>query len=128
MIKNADQKSILQLAREINELAKKARDGKLSMDEMKGATITITNIGSIGATYATPIINHPEVAIVGMYKIQDKPIITQGEEGLELEVAKVMNYTVTADHRLLDGALIANFLKSMIARLENPGVLMLDMI
>ena len=127
VIKNADQKSILQLAREINELAKKARDGKLSMDEMKGATITITNIGSIGATYATPIINHPEVAIVGMYKIQDKPIITQGEEGLELEVAKVMNYTVTADHRLLDGALIANFLKSMIARLENPGVLMLDM-
>lgn len=128
VIKNADQKSIMQLSKEINELAKKARDGKLSMDEMKGATITITNIGSIGSTYATPIINHPEVAIVGMYKIQDKPLIKYGEGGaLELDVAKVMNYTVTADHRLLDGAMIANFLKSMIARLENPGVLMLDM-
>lgn len=128
VIKNADQKSIIQLSKEINELAKKARDGKLTMDEMKGATITITNIGSIGSTYATPIINHPEVAIIGMYKIQDKPIITKGENGeLELDVAKVMNYTCTADHRLLDGAMIANFLKNMIARLENPGVLMLDM-
>lgn len=128
VIKNADQKSILQLSREIGELAKKARDGKLSMDEMKGATITITNIGSIGATYATPIINHPEVAIVGMYKIQDKPLVKYGANGeVEIEVAKVMNYTVTADHRLLDGAMIANFLKAMIARLENPGALMLDM-
>ena len=128
VIKNADQKSILQLSREINELAKKARDGKLTLDEMRGATITITNIGSIGSTYATPIINHPEVAIIGMYKIQDKPLIKMGADGkYEIDLAKVMNYTVTADHRLLDGAMIANFLKAMIARLENPGVLMLDM-
>jgi pyruvate dehydrogenase E2 component (dihydrolipoamide acetyltransferase) len=128
VIKNADQKSILQLSKEIGELAKKARDGKLTSEEMKGATITITNIGSIGATYATPIINHPEVAIVGMYKIQDKPLVKYAADGaVEIDVAKVMNYTVTADHRLLDGAMIANFLKAMIARLENPGVLMLDM-
>jgi pyruvate dehydrogenase E2 component (dihydrolipoamide acetyltransferase) len=128
VIKNADQKSIMQLSREINELAKKARDGKLALDEMRGATITITNIGSIGSTYATPIINHPEVAIIGMYKIQDKPLITKNADGtMDLDIAKVMNYTVTADHRLLDGAMIANFLKAMIARLENPGVLMLDM-
>jgi pyruvate dehydrogenase E2 component (dihydrolipoamide acetyltransferase) len=128
VIKNADQKSILQLSKEINELAKKARDGKLALDEMRGATITVTNIGSIGSTYATPIINHPEVAIVGMYKIQDKPLISTDANGeYKLDLAKVMNYTVTADHRLLDGAMIANFLKAMIARLENPGVLMLDM-
>lgn len=128
VVKNADQKSILQLSKEINELAKKARDGKLALDDMRGATITITNIGSIGSTYATPIINHPEVAIVGMYKLQEKPIISHNADGsLKLDVAKVMNYTVTADHRLLDGAMIANFLKNMIARLENPGVLMLDM-
>jgi pyruvate dehydrogenase E2 component (dihydrolipoamide acetyltransferase) len=128
VVKNADQKSILQLSREINELAKKARDGKLALDDMRGATITVTNIGSIGSTYATPIINHPEVAIIGMYKLQDKPLISHNADGsLKLDLAKVMNYTVTADHRLLDGAMIANFLKSMIARLENPGVLMLDM-
>jgi pyruvate dehydrogenase E2 component (dihydrolipoamide acetyltransferase) len=108
VIKNADQKSILELSREILDLAKRARDGKLKAEEMKGATITITNIGSVGGTYATPIINHPEVAILGMYKIQDKPVIKNGA----LAVQKVMNYTVTADHRLIDGAVAANFLKA----------------
>ena len=73
VIKNADQKTILELSKEIQDLAKKARDGKLALDEMKGATITITNIGSVGGTYATPIINHPEVAIIGLYKVDWKP-------------------------------------------------------
>lgn len=127
VIKNADQKTVTQLAREIIELSKKARDGKLALDDMKGATITITNIGSYGGTYATPIINHPEVAILGMYKIQDKPVVKQGENGLELDVIKNMNFTVTADHRLIDGAVAVRFLQSFISRIENPGVLMLDM-
>ena len=123
VIKNADQKSILELSREIIELATKAREGKLSLDEMKGATITITNIGSVGGTYATPIINHPEVAILGVYKMTDKPIIRDGE----LDVIKSMNFTVTADHRLIDGAVAARFLTSFMERIENPGVLMLDL-
>lgn len=123
VIKNADQKTILELSHEITSLAKKARDGKLSLDEMKGATITITNIGSVGGTYATPIINHPEVAILGMYKISDRPVIQNGQ----LAAIKVMNFTVTADHRLIDGAVAANFLKAFMARIENPGALMLDM-
>ncbi len=123
VIKDADHKSILQLSREIVELSKKARDGKLALDEMKGATITITNIGSVGGMYATPIINHPEVAILGMYKITEKPIVKDGK----LDVIKVMNFTVTADHRLIDGAVAANFLKAFIQRIENPGALMLDM-
>ena len=127
VIKNADQKTLLQLSKEIGELSKKARDGKLSLDEMRGATITITNIGSVGGTYATPIINHPEVAILGMYKISEKPVIKHGPDGMELDVDKVMNFTITADHRLIDGAVAANFLKSFINRIENPGVLMLDM-
>lgn len=128
VIKNAEQKTILQLSKEISDLAKRARDGKLALDEMKGATITITNIGSVGGTYATPIINHPEVAILGMYKISDKPVIKQGANGIELDVVKSMNFTITADHRLIDGAVAANFLKAFINRIENPGVLMLDMI
>jgi len=128
VIKNADQKTILQLSKEIVDLSKRAREGKLALDEMKGATITITNIGSVGGTYATPIINHPEVAILGMYKIVDKPVITKGADGsLELDVIKSMNFTITADHRLIDGAVAANFLKAFISRIENPGVLMLDM-
>jgi pyruvate dehydrogenase E2 component (dihydrolipoamide acetyltransferase) len=128
VIKNADQKTILQLAKEIVELGKKARDGKLALDDMRGATITITNIGSIGSTFATPIINHPEVAILGMYRIQEKPVVKKGEGGaLEIDVIKVMNFTVTCDHRLIDGAVAARFLQAFISRIENPGVLMLDM-
>ncbi len=123
VIKNADQKTTNQLSQEITELATKARDGKLALDEMKGATITVTNIGSVGGTYATPIINHPEVAILGMYKIVDKPVIKNGE----LDVIKSMNFTITADHRLIDGAVAARFMKSFIAKIENPGALMLEM-
>lgn len=128
VIKNADGKTILQLSREINDLAKRARDGKLALDEMKGATITVTNIGSVGGQYATPIINHPEVAIMGMYKIQEKPVIKRDAAGnMSLDSIRTMGFTITADHRLIDGAVAANFLKAFIARIENPGVLMLDM-
>ncbi|CAN5536616.1 pyruvate dehydrogenase complex dihydrolipoyllysine-residue acetyltransferase [soil metagenome] len=129
VIKNADHKSILQLSREINDLAKRARDGKLALDEMKGATITLTNIGSVAGQYATPIINHPEVAIMGMYKISEKPIIKRDSAGaMSLDSIKVMNFTITADHRLIDGAVAANFLKSFMQKIENPGILMVDMI
>jgi pyruvate dehydrogenase E2 component (dihydrolipoamide acetyltransferase) len=123
VVKNADQKTITQVAKDITELATKARDGKLALDEMKGAGFTVTNIGSVGGTYATPVINHPEVFIFGMYKIQDKPVMKDGK----IEFIKTMNFTVTADHRLIDGAVAARFLKAFIQRIENPGVLMLDM-
>jgi pyruvate dehydrogenase E2 component (dihydrolipoamide acetyltransferase) len=129
VLKNADLKTIGQLSKEIGELAKKARDGKLALDEMKGATITVTNIGSIGSTFATPIINHPEVAILGMYKLQEKPVVKRAPDGaIDIDVIKTMNFTITADHRLIDGAVAARFLQALIGRLENPGVLMLDMI
>lgn len=123
VIKNADQKTIWEISAEITELATKARAGKLSVDEMSGATITITNIGSVGGTYATPIINHPEVAIIGMYKMTDKPILKEGK----WRAIKSMNFSCTADHRLIDGAVAARFLTSMLKRLENPARLMLDM-
>ncbi len=123
VIKNADTKTVLQLSQEIEQLALKARDGKLALDEMKGATITITNIGSVGGTYATPIINHPEVAILGMYKITDKPVFKDGEFYPE----KVMNYTITCDHRLIDGAVAARFMQSFVGRIQEPSRLMLDM-
>lgn len=124
VIKNADQKTMLELSREILDLAKRGRDGKLKPDEMKGACITVTNIGSIGGTYATPVINHPEVAILGMYKIQDKLVL---DNKGQVTVRKVMNFTATCDHRLIDGAVAANFLKAFINRIQNPGVLMLDL-
>lgn len=125
VIKNADTKTILQISQEITDLATRAREGKLKSEEMKQATITITNIGSVGGTYATPIINHPEVAILGMYKISDKVIV--GEKG-EFKAVKVMNFSMTCDHRLIDGAQAGYFLRDFIARIQNPGRLMLDMI
>lgn len=123
VIKDADHKSIVEISKEIMDLSKRARDNKLKPDEMKGACITITNIGSVGGTYATPVINHPEVAILGMYKISDKPVIKNGQ----LATEKSMNYTITCDHRLIDGAVAARFLKSFLAKLENPGQLMMSM-
>ena len=124
VIKNADFKTLLQISEEIGQLAKKAQAGKLALEDMKGATITVTNLGSVGGVYATPIINHPEVAIIGMYRIQDKPRWT----GTEFVRSQVMNFTVTCDHRLIDGAVAANFMKAFAARIENPAQLMLDMI
>ncbi len=124
VVKNADFKTVLQISQEIQQLAVKAREGKLALDDMKGATITITNIGSVGGLYATPIINHPEVAILGMYKIQDKPVWN----GTEFTRGQFMNFTITCDHRLIDGAVAANFMKSFAGRIENPSQLMLDMI
>ncbi|MGE4133716.1 MAG: dihydrolipoamide acetyltransferase family protein, partial [Bdellovibrionales bacterium] len=124
VVKNADFKTVLQISQEIGQLAIKARDGKLSLDDMKGATMTITNIGSVGGLYATPIINHPEVAILGMYKIMDKPVWN----GKDFERGQFMNFTITCDHRLIDGAVAARFMKAFVARIENPSQLMLDMI
>ncbi len=124
VVKSADQKSILDISRDIVDLSTRARDGKLKVEEMRNATITITNIGSVGGTYATPVINHPEVAILGMYKISDKLVL---EAGGQVGVRKVMNFTITCDHRLIDGAVAARFLKAFINRIQNPGVLMLDM-
>lgn len=125
VIKNADQKTILELSHEIIDLSKRARDGKLKPEEMKGATITVTNIGSVGGTYATPIINHPEVAILGMYKISDRLIL---KENGQVSSSKVMNFTITADHRLIDGAVAAHFLKLFISKVQKPGMMMMDMI
>lgn len=124
VVKNADFKTILQMSQEIQQLAGKAREGKLALDDMKGASITVTNIGSVGGLYATPIINHPEVAILGVYKIMDKPVWN----GKEFVRGQFMNFTITCDHRLIDGAVAANFMKAFVARIENPSQLMLDMI
>ncbi len=123
VVKDADRKTILQISEDIQLLAAKARDGKLALEEMKGATITITNIGSVGGLYATPIINHPEVAILGMYKIQDKAVWN----GQEFQRSQFMNFSITCDHRLIDGAVAANFMKAFVERIENPSRLMLDM-
>jgi pyruvate dehydrogenase E2 component (dihydrolipoamide acetyltransferase) len=121
VVKNVESKTILDIAHEISVLAEKAKAGKLAPDEMKGGTITVTNIGSVGGIYATPIINHPEVAIIGVYEIQKKPVVINDE----IKIREMMNVTATCDHRIIDGAQAARFLKKLIARLENPDSLLL---
>ena len=124
VIKNADQKSILDLAVEIEQLAKKARDRKISLEELQGGTFTITNVGSIGGLASTPIINHPEVAILGIHKIRKQPVAKDGQ----IAIRDVTYLALSFDHRVADGALGAAFMSELIAYLENPHHMLMGLI
>jgi pyruvate dehydrogenase E2 component (dihydrolipoamide acetyltransferase) len=115
-IKRADQKSLLDLAQEISTLAEKARTRRLDLSELRGSTFTITNYGVIGATYGTPIINYPEVGILGIGRIQDRPVVDDGG----IAIHKIMPLSLVFDHRVVDGVEAARFLNVIIERLENP--------
>ncbi|HVJ65388.1 MAG TPA: dihydrolipoamide acetyltransferase family protein [Bdellovibrionota bacterium] len=123
VIKHADQKSLLQIAAEINDLSARTRAGKASADELKGSTFTITSMGNIGGLFATPIINYPEVGIMGVYKIQEKPIVKNGQ----IVVGKTMHLSLSLDHRVVDGAVGGYFCNAVIERLQNPARLLLDL-
>lgn len=119
VVKGADKKSIMVVAKEAQDLAEKARNRKLDMADMMGGTFTISNIGSIGGTFFTPIINYPEAAILGIGKIVDKPVVKDGK----IVVRKIMPLSFTYDHRLIDGAQAAAFLNTVISYLEKPDLL-----
>src|SRR6185436_5315135 len=109
-IKRADQKSLLDLAQEISTLAEKARTRRLDLSELRGSTFTITNYGVIGATYGTPIINYPEVGILGIGRIQDRPVVDDGG----IAIHKIMPLSLVFDHRVVDGVEAARFLNVII--------------
>jgi pyruvate dehydrogenase E2 component (dihydrolipoyllysine-residue acetyltransferase) len=115
-IKRADRKSLLELAQEISTLADKARTRKLDLAELRGSTFTITNYGVIGATYGTPIINYPEVGILGIGRIQDRPVVDDGG----IAIHKIMPLSLVFDHRVVDGVEAARFLNVIIDHLEHP--------
>ncbi|MEB3286867.1 MAG: dihydrolipoamide acetyltransferase family protein [Vampirovibrionales bacterium] len=121
VIKHADQKNLLTLAAEIQTLSEKARANKLSLDEIRGGTFTLTSIGSIGGLFGVPIINHPEVAIMGINKITERPVVRNGE----IVIRDMMNLSLSGDHRVVDGAEAALFTKAVIEYLENPAKLLL---
>ncbi|NNV05203.1 dihydrolipoamide acetyltransferase family protein [Geobacillus sp. C56-T2] len=122
VIKHADRKPIFALAKEINELAEKARDGKLAPNEMKGASCTITNIGSAGGQWFTPVINHPEVAILGIGRIAEKPIVRDGE----IVAAPVLALSLSFDHRMIDGATAQKALNHIKQLLSDPELLLME--
>jgi pyruvate dehydrogenase E2 component (dihydrolipoamide acetyltransferase) len=122
VIQDADAKNLLQLASEMNELVEKARERSISRDEMQGSTFTITNVGGIGGEYATPIVNHPEVAILALGAIKEKPRIVDGE----MVPRHVMTLSLSVDHRVIDGAIAAQFTNRVEEFLQNPHLLLLE--
>jgi len=122
VVKDADRKSIFNISNEINELAVKARDGKLAPDEMKGASCTISNIGSAGGQWFTPVINHPEVAILGIGRIAEKPVVKDGE----IVAAPVLSLSLSFDHRMIDGATAQNALNHIKRLLNDPELLLME--
>jgi len=122
VVKNAADKSILQLAEELTQLTEKARNRTIDLADLKGGTFTITNYGALGGIYGTPIINHPEVAILGTGKIKDTPVVRDEK----VEIRKILFIALSFDHRVVDGAEAARFLNTVIARLEDPDLILLE--
>lgn len=122
VIRNADQKSMAEIEQDISDAAGRARQGKLSMEEMQGGTFTITNGGVFGSLLATPIINPPQTGILGMHKIEDRPVVEKGQ----IVIRPMMYVALSYDHRLIDGKDSVQFLVSVKELLEDPSRLLLD--
>ena len=123
VVKHVDKKSILEIAADINALIEKTKNRALTVDEMKGGTFTITNMGPIGGLFATPILNYPEVGILGVHKIEEKPVVRGGE----IVIRSMMNLSLSFDHRVIDGAESVRFTNHIKKLLENPNLLFLEM-
>jgi pyruvate dehydrogenase E2 component (dihydrolipoamide acetyltransferase) len=122
VIKDVDRKSIAELAKEIQDLAQRTRDGKVGVDDLTGGTFTLTNAGNIGGLFATPVINFPEVAILGVHAIKKTPVV---DVAGDIVVGDVMYLSVSIDHRIVDGATGARWMNVLKDRLENPATLLL---
>ncbi len=124
VIKNIENKSLVNIAKELLDLSNKARERKLSLEDLQGSTFTITNIGSLGGMYSTPIINPPEVAILGMHRIKDMPLVINNE----IVPRKVMGLSICFDHRVIDGAQATRFMNEIKRYLEDPDLLLMEMV
>lgn len=121
-IKDADQKGTIDLSREIAEVAKRARDGKLTMDDLTGGTFTITNGGVFGSLVSTPIINYPQVGILGLHKTQDRPVAVNGE----VKIRPMMYIALSYDHRIVDGQQAVLFLVRIKELVEDPAAMLIE--
>jgi pyruvate dehydrogenase E2 component (dihydrolipoamide acetyltransferase) len=123
VIRDVDKKNIVELAVELSQLSKKARDKKITPEEMQGGTFTITNLGGIGGVGFTPIVNHPEVAILGLSRSRIEPEWIQGKDGGKFEPRLILPLSLSYDHRLIDGADAARFLRWIAEAFEQPFLL-----
>ncbi len=124
VVKNVDRLSIRQLANEIARLASAARERRLKVEELSGGTFTITSLGQTGGLFATPIINHPEVAILGVHKMRKRPVVTDDDQ---IVVRQMMYLSLSFDHRVIDGKVGADFTYALIRYLEHPEMLFLEL-
>lgn len=122
VIRGADALDVWSLAREINRLAEGARNGKLARDELSGSTLTVTSLGALGGIVSTPVINRPEVAIVGVNRIVERPAVVEGR----IEVRKLMNLSSSFDHRVVDGYDAASFIQEVKRLIETPALIFAD--
>jgi 2-oxoglutarate dehydrogenase E2 component (dihydrolipoamide succinyltransferase) len=122
VIRNADRLSFADIEKQIRDFATRAADGTLSLPDLKGGTFTITNGGVFGSLLSTPILNPPQVGILGLHKIQDRPIAVGGQ----VQVRPMMYVALTYDHRIVDGAEAVRFLVRVKELVEDPGALLLD--
>ncbi len=120
VIRDADRKDMVELAAEVADKAERARSRQLSLDEIRGGSCTLTNIGPLGGVFATPIINQPELAIVGLHAIKERPEVVDGE----IAIRKMMYLSISFDHRYIDGAEAARFMSDMVRLVSEPMVLM----
>ena len=121
-VKDADTKGMLTVSRDIANLAGKARSGKLAMDDLTGGTFTITNGGVFGSLISTPIINYPQVAILGLQKTQDRPVAIDGK----VEIRPMMYVALSYDHRVIDGQQAVLFLVRIKELMEDPAAMLVD--
>jgi 2-oxoglutarate dehydrogenase E2 component (dihydrolipoamide succinyltransferase) len=121
-IKDADAKGMIDISREIGAVAKRARDGKLTMDDLTGGTFTITNGGVFGSLISTPIINFPQVGILGLHKIQERPMAVDGK----VEIRPMMYVALSYDHRIIDGQQAVLFLVRVKELMEDPASMLID--
>ncbi|QQR92255.1 MAG: 2-oxo acid dehydrogenase subunit E2 [Candidatus Iainarchaeum archaeon] len=124
VIRDADKKSIVEIAKEMQTLAQQARERTVAPENLRGSTFTITNIGSLGGTYATPVINWPEVGILGLGKIAQRPVVVEGK----IMPRHMMTVSLTFDHRLIDGAQAVRFCNEVLQHLEDPGLFLVDVV
>jgi 2-oxoglutarate dehydrogenase E2 component (dihydrolipoamide succinyltransferase) len=121
-VKDADRKSTIELGREISEVAKRARDGKLTMDDLTGGTFTITNGGVFGSLISTPILNYPQVGILGLHKTQDRPVALNGQ----VVIRPMMYVALSYDHRIVDGQQAVLFLVRVKELVEDPAAMLIE--
>ena len=121
VIKDVDRKDILELALELGDISQRARTGKIGLDELQGGTFTVTNLGSLGVGEFTPIVNHPEVAILGLGRAREEATVREGR----IEPRLIMPLALSYDHRVIDGADGARFMRKIVDALENPELMLM---